>query len=214
MVDTRPRAREKALKRAAELKAQRDALRENNPVQTERPPSAGFESERQRTKNALKDELGTYDGTGVHKITASAEQRQEERVLNVAAYCRVSTDDIEQTVSIEMQKRNYRDTIRNHPGWRFSGLYVDEAYSGTKDDRPRFVQLVKDCKDGKIDRIITKSISRFARNTVTLLTVVRDLRRMGIGIYFEKQNIYTLDGKGEVLLTIFFVSHSRFFPFM
>lgn len=125
MVDTRPRAREKALKRAAELKAQRDALRENNPAQTERPPSAGFESERQRAKNALKDELGTYDGTGVHKITASAEQRQEERVLNVAAYCRVSTDDIEQTVSIEMQKRNYRDTIRNHPGWRFAGLYVE-----------------------------------------------------------------------------------------
>ena len=97
MVDTRPRAYEKARKRAEELRAQRNALQENSPVQTGKPPGAGFESERQRAKNALRDELDTYDGTGVHKIIASAERTQENRILNVAAYCRVSTDDIEQT---------------------------------------------------------------------------------------------------------------------
>ena len=106
MVDTRPRAYEKARKRAAELKAQRDGLQENNPVQTGKPPGAGFESERQRAKTALRDELDTFDGTGVHKIAANADRQQEDRILNVAAYCRVSTDDIEQTISIEMQKKN------------------------------------------------------------------------------------------------------------
>ena len=74
MVDTRPKAYEKARKRAEELRAQRDALQENSPVQTGKPPGAGFESERQRAKNALRDELDTYDGTGVHKIIASAER--------------------------------------------------------------------------------------------------------------------------------------------
>lgn len=105
MVDTRPRAYEKARQRAAELKAQRDALQENNPVQAGKPPGTGFESERQRAKIALRDELDAFDGTGVHKIAANADRQQEERILNVAAYCRVSTDDIEQTISIEMQKK-------------------------------------------------------------------------------------------------------------
>lgn len=205
MVDTRPRAREKALKRAAELKAQRDALRENNPVQTERPPSAGFESERQRAKNALKDELGTYDGTGVHKITASAEQRQEERVLNVAAYCRVSTDDIEQTVSIEMQKRNYRDTIRNHPGWRFAGLYVDDGYSGTESlHRPGFQRMMKDALAGKIDMIITKSVSRFARNLIDCISWVRKLKEQDppVSVLFEQENLNTLDSTSNIILFV------------
>lgn len=125
MVDTRPRAYEKARKRAAELKAQRDALQENNPVQAGKQPGAGFESERQRAKTALRDELDTFDGTGVHKIAANADRQQEERILNVAAYCRVSTDDIEQTISIEMQKKNYREMIRSNPKWKFCGLYVE-----------------------------------------------------------------------------------------
>lgn len=98
MVDTRPMALERARKRAAERKAQRDALQENSPVQTARPAGNGFESERQRAKTELRNELETYDGTGVHKIAASADRQQEDRILNVAAYCRVSTDDIEQTI--------------------------------------------------------------------------------------------------------------------
>lgn len=96
----------------------------------------------------------------------------------------------------------YNEYIQRNPDWVFAGIYADEAYSGTKDDRPRFVQLIQDCKNGKIDRIITKSISRFARNTVTLLTTVRDLRRMGIGIYFEEQNIDTLTEAGELMITL------------
>lgn len=125
MVDTRPMALERARKRAAERKAQRDALQENSPVQTARPAGNGFESERQRAKTELRNELEAYDGTGVHKIAASADRQQEDRILNVAAYCRVSTDDIEQTISIEMQKKNYREMICANPRWRFCGLYVD-----------------------------------------------------------------------------------------
>lgn len=125
MVDTRPMALERARKRAAERKAQRDALQENSPVQTARPAGNGFESERQRAKTELRNELEAYDGTGVHKIAASADRQQEDRILNVAAYCRVSTDDIEQTISIEMQKKNYREMIRANPCWRFCGLYVE-----------------------------------------------------------------------------------------
>ena len=100
MVDTRPKALEKARRRAAELIAQREALQDSAPVQADRPPGTGFESERQKAKSALRSEIETYDGTGVHKIVANADQQQEERILNVAAYCRVSTDDIEQTISI------------------------------------------------------------------------------------------------------------------
>ena len=92
MVDTRPMALERARKRAAERKAQREALQENSPVQTGRPAGNGFESERQRAKTELRNELEAYDGTGVHKIAASADRQPEDRILNVAAYCRVSTD--------------------------------------------------------------------------------------------------------------------------
>lgn len=159
MVDTRPRAYEKARKRAEELRAQRDALQENSPVQTGKPPGAGFESERQRAKNALRDELDTYDGTGVHKIIASAERTQENRILNVAAYCRVSTDDIEQTISIELQKRNYREMIRSNPKWKFAGLYVDEGITGTSTKhREGFKQMVADALAGKIEILPAKWI--------------------------------------------------------
>ena len=127
MVDTRPMALERARKRAAERKAQRDAPQENSPLQTGRPAGNVFESERQRAKTELRNEFEAYDGTGVHKIAASADRQQEDRILNVAAYCRVSTDDIEQTISIEMQKKNYREMIRANPRWMFCGLYADKA---------------------------------------------------------------------------------------
>jgi len=126
----------------------------------------------------------------------------ERKLLRVAAYARVSCDKDAMKRSLAAQISYYNEYIQRHSDWAFAGVYADEAYSGTKDDRPRFVQLIQDCKDGKIDRIITKSISRFARNTVTLLTVVRDLRRMGIGIYFEEQNIDTLTDAGELMITL------------
>lgn len=126
----------------------------------------------------------------------------ERKTLRVAAYARVSCDKDAMKQSLAAQISYYSEYIQRHSDWAFAGIYADEAYSGTKDDRPRFVQLIKDCKDGKIDRIITKSISRFARNTVTLLSTVRDLRRIGIGIYFEEQNIDTLTEAGELMITL------------
>lgn len=126
----------------------------------------------------------------------------ERKLLRVAAYARVSCDKDAMRHSLQAQVDYYKKMITNNPDWSFAGVYPDAYYTGTRDDRPQFVQLIADCKDGKIDRIITKSISRFARNTVTLLTVVRDLRRMGIGIYFEEQNIDTLTEAGELMITL------------
>lgn len=205
MVDTRPMALERARKRAAERKAQRDALQENSPVQTGRPAGNGFESERQRAKTELRNELEAYDGTGVHKIAASADRQQEDRILNVAAYCRVSTDDIEQTISIEMQKKNYREMIRANPRWRFCGLYVDDGFSGTESlHRPGFQRMMKDALSGKIDMIVTKSVSRFARNLIDCISWVRRLKEQDppIPVLFEQENLNTLDSTSNIILFV------------
>ena len=205
MVDTRPKALEKARKRVAELKAQRDALQESTPVQADRPPGGSFESERQKAKSALRSEIDAYDGTGVHKISADADKQQEERILNVAAYCRVSTDDIEQTISIEMQKKNYREKIRTNPKWRYCGLYVDDGFSGTNTfNRPGFQRMMKDALAGKIDMIITKSVSRFARNLVDCISWVRKLKEHDppIPVLFEQENLNTLDSTSNIILFV------------
>ena len=96
----------------------------------------------------------------------------------------------------------YRDLIQSKPGWNFAGVYADEALTGTRDNRENFQRLLADCRAGKINRILTKSISRFARNTVTLLETVRELKNLGIDIYFEEQNIHTISADGELMLTI------------
>ncbi|PYG85717.1 DNA invertase Pin-like site-specific DNA recombinase [Ruminiclostridium sufflavum DSM 19573] len=88
------------------------------------------------------------------------------------------------------------------PRWKYVGVYADEALTGTKDARPEFQRLIKDCRNGKIDMVITKSIARFARNTVTMLEIVRELKLLGIDVYFEKENIHSLSGDGELMLTI------------
>lgn len=93
-------------------------------------------------------------------------------------------------------------SVQRHAGWQYAGVYADEAKTGTKDTRANFQRLLADCRDGKIDLVITKSISRFARNTVTLLTTVRELKEMGVDVYFEEQNIHTMSGDGELMLTI------------
>ena len=120
-----------------------------------------------------------------------------------AGYARVSTDSEEQQTSYEAQVDYYTNYIKNNPEWEFVGVYTDEGISatGTK-HRDGFNQMIQDALDGKIDLIVTKSVSRFARNTVDSLTTVRLLKANGIGVYFEKENIYTFDGKGELLLTI------------
>lgn len=121
----------------------------------------------------------------------------------VAAYARVSTDMEEQLTSYDAQVRYYTDYIKSREDWKFVRVYADEGITGTSTKhRDGFKQMVKDALDGKIDLIITKSVSRFARNTVDSLTAIRQLKEHGVECYFEKENIWTFDGKGELLITI------------
>lgn len=124
------------------------------------------------------------------------------RLLRVAAYARVSLDTKHMRHSLSAQVSYYNKYIGDHAGWIFAGVYADAAETGTRDDRPEFQRLIADCRDGKIDKVITKSISRFARNTVTLLETVRELKELGISVWFEEQNIDTLSGDGELMLSI------------
>jgi len=92
--------------------------------------------------------------------------------------------------------------IQKHPGWLYCGVYADEALTGTKDSRENFQRLLTDCRNGKIDLVITKSISRFARNTVTLLETIRELKELGVDVFFEEQNIHTMSTDGELMISI------------
>lgn len=122
----------------------------------------------------------------------------------VAAYCRVSTDDEEQLTSYTNQKKVYTEMIAANKDWEFAGLYADEGISGTRaDKRPDFKRMINDCLAGKIDYIITKSVSRFARNTVECLEYVRMLKGRGIGVFFEEQAIDTLKSDSELYLVIY-----------
>lgn len=120
----------------------------------------------------------------------------------VAAYARVSSGKDAMLHSLSAQVSYYSNLIQRNPEWCYAGVYVDEALSGTKDSREGFQRMLADCRAGKIDRIITKSISRFARNTVTLLETVRELKGLGVDVYFEEQNIHSMSGDGELMLSI------------
>ena len=121
----------------------------------------------------------------------------------VAAYARVSTDSEEQLNSYEAQVDYYTHFIQGKPEWEFVGVYTDEGISATNTrKREGFNRMIADALDGKIDLIVTKSVSRFARNTVDSLTAVRKLKERGTEVYFQKENIYTFDSKGELLITI------------
>lgn len=134
---------------------------------------------------------------GTQKAT---EQVQKTRV---AAYCRVSTEFDEQESSYEVQVAHYTSFIEGKPDWTLAGVYADYGISGTNTSkREAFNRMIDDCKAGKIDMIITKSISRFSRNTVDCLKYTRQLKELNIAVFFEKENINTLDAKGEVLMTI------------
>ena len=127
---------------------------------------------------------------------------RQPKLKRVAAYARVSSGKDAMLHSLAAQVEYYSNYIRRHPGWEYVGVYADEAKTGTKDSREQFKQLLIDCKAGKIDHILTKSISRMARNTVTLLETVRELKAMGITVYFEEQNIDTGTHDGELMLSI------------
>ena len=124
------------------------------------------------------------------------------KLKRVAAYARVSSGKDAMLHSLSAQVSYYSNLIQNHSGWQYVGVYADEALTGTKENRENFQRLLADCRDGKVDMVITKSISRFARNTVTLLETVRELKNMGVDVFFEEQNIHSLSADGELMLTI------------
>lgn len=124
------------------------------------------------------------------------------KLLRVAAYARVSSGKDAMLRSLSAQVSYYNNLISGNREWSFCGVYADEAKTGTKDNRENFQKLIDRCRKGEIDMIITKSISRFARNTVTLLKIVRELKSIGVDVYFEEQNIHTMSSEGELMLTI------------
>ena len=124
------------------------------------------------------------------------------KLLRTAAYARVSNGKDAMLHSLSAQVSYYNSLIQSNPEWLFCGVYADEALTGTKDNRENFQRLLTECRAGKIDLIITKSISRFARNTVTLLETIRELKELGVDVYFEEQNIHSISPDGEFMLTL------------
>ena len=142
----------------------------------------------------------------VIKATTNVIDRSKAKsvdVLRVAAYCRVSTDHKEQLESFESQKKHYSDLINENKGWVLAGIYADEALTGTSvHKRDEFNRLINDCMNGDIDLVLTKSISRFSRNTVDTLKYIRLLKAKNIAVVFEQENINTLSADGELTLTV------------
>lgn len=132
----------------------------------------------------------------------SSEVPKQPKLVRVAAYARVSSGKDAMLHSLSAQISYYSSMIQNHPGWLYCGVYSDEAKTGTKASRPGFQNLLDDCRAGDIDLVISKSISRFARNTVTLLETIRELKELGIDVYFEEQNLHTIGPDGELIITI------------
>lgn len=146
-----------------------------------------------RTVTAIPATRRLHTGTPLGQTT----------IRKVAGYARVSTDHDDQVTSYEAQVDYYTRYITDHAGWQLAGIYTDEGITGTSTKhRTGFQSMVADALAGKIDLIITKSVSRFARNTVDSLTTVRQLKDAGVEVYFEKENIWTFDAKGELLITI------------
>ena len=127
---------------------------------------------------------------------------QLEKKLKVCAYARVSSGKDAMLHSLSAQVSYYNNLIQKTDGWEFVGVYADEAISGTKDTREEFNRMVEDARAGKIDLIITKAISRFARNTAILLSTIRELTSLGVDVLFEEQNIHSISSEGEMILTL------------
>ena len=137
------------------------------------------------------------------KITKIEVKKKENQKIRVAAYARVSTSQEEQLISLEAQKQHYEKYIKSHPEWEYVGIYYDEGISGTKmEKREGLLQMLNACRQGEIDFIVVKSISRFSRNTVDSIQIVRELCGLGIHMYFEKENIDTGNMESELLLSI------------
>ena len=135
----------------------------------------------------------------IRKIEA---KEQLNKLKRVCAYARVSSDKEAMLQSLSNQVSHYNKMISANSEWQFIGVYADEGISGTKEDRPNFKRMVDDAQQGKIDLIVTKSISRFGRNTETVIKTIRQLNTKGVDVYFESQNLHTLSADGEFMLTI------------
>ena len=138
----------------------------------------------------------------VRKIDVVQEER-EKKQLKVAAYCRVSTKYESQKSSIDLQVSYFTHLIEKNPDWESAGIYVDIGSRCRTKDREQFRQMIQKAMDGKIDYIITKSISRFSGNTVTMLQTVRKLKEKGVAVYFEKENLISTDARAEQMITIY-----------
>ena len=136
------------------------------------------------------------------KIERIPAMLKKPEIVRVAAYARVSSDKDAAFHSLEAQAEYYEQYAATHPDWQLVGIYSDNAVSGTIVDRPEFQRTLEDCRNGKIDFIITKSITRFARNTVALLETIRELKRLRINVYFEKEDMHSISPDGELLLTL------------
>ena len=136
------------------------------------------------------------------KITKIPAKPNENKTLRVAAYARVSADKDAAFHSLEAQTEYYQEYVSNHPDWTLVGIYSDNGISGTVVERPEFQRMLEDCHAGKIDLVITKSVTRFARNTVILLETIRELKALNIDCYFEKENMHSISPDGELLLTL------------
>lgn len=164
---------------------------------------SGTEEQKQkirlRYKGVDKGELEVIPAKPRHKLF------EETGVKRVCAYCRVSTDDPKQTSSYELQKNHYEDMIKEHPGWELAGIFADEGISGTSlFHRDNFLRMIEECKKGTIDLVVSKSVSRFARNLVDCIAIVRELANLPhpVGVFFEAEHIYTLDNTSEMILAV------------
>lgn len=159
--------------------------------------------EQQKAKIRERYKGNTSDDVEIIPALPQPKLYGDDQVKRVAAYARVSTVDPNQTTSYELQRNYYTDFIKNHEGWIFVDIYADEGISGTSlNHRDKFKEMIEDCEAGKIDLIVTKSVSRFARNILDCIEYVRKLRALPqpVGIFFETENIYTLDSRSDMAL--------------
>ena len=164
-----------------------------------------YASEREKAKEALRSQVQSQNGQNVHKIAAIDDPLDPERILTVAAYCRVSTDDLNQVMSIELQKDEYKKKICGNPKWKYYGTFVDDGYSGTNTDHRKAFQLMIDhAMAGKFDMVITKSVSRFARNLMDCVKYVNLLRKHDppIAVYFEAEGLNSLSLSTDLVLVV------------
>ena len=157
-------------------------------------------------KQRIRDRYKGVDEDALDVIPAAPQEDfySETTTKRVAVYARVSTDDPRQTSSYELQKNHYTDMVSRRPDWDLVEIYADEGISGTSlQHRDAFVKMIEDCKAGKIDLIVTKSVSRFARNIIDCIGYVRELKAMNppIGVFFETENIFTLNANSEMSLS-------------